>query len=126
MSEFSQVEEPVEATQKESGEKISSKSKVATGLLALFAGPLGVDQFYLGKTVQGLISIGITVGGGILAIIIGVILGLLFIWTVVLWLIPVFAVGFVYGIGIAVWPVIRTIQAFSGKATDSEGAIVKE
>ena len=106
----------------EIGEKISPKSKVATGLLALFLGSYGVDQFYLGKVGAGIASICITIGCIVLASILGGILGLLAIITFGVSLLLAFPVGVLCGLGAWVWPIIRAIKAFMGKATDKNGA----
>ena len=106
----------------ETDENISPKSKIVTGLLALFLGSYGVDQFYLGKVGAGIGSIGISIGCIILAAILGGILGLLAVVTYGVSLLLSFPVGVLCGLGAWVWPLIRAIKAFMGKATDKDGA----
>ena len=105
----------------ENSEKISPKSKIVTGLLAIFVGQFGVDQFYLGKVGPGIASICITVGCIVVAGIIGFILGLLAIVTFGITLILAAPVGMVCGLGAWVWPIIRAIRAFTGKEKDKDG-----
>ena len=105
----------------ENSEKISPKSKIVTGLLAIFLGQYGVDQFYLGKVKEGIISICITVGCIAVAGVLGFILGLLSIVTFGITLILAFPVGMICGLGAWVWPIIRAIRVFTGKEKDKDG-----
>ncbi|MCC8069509.1 MAG: TM2 domain-containing protein [Ruminococcus sp.] len=47
---------------------MEEKSKVAAGLFALFFGALGVHKFYLGYTREGIITLLVTIIGGILTV----------------------------------------------------------
>lgn len=97
---------------------VSSKSKVATGLLAIFLGQWGVDQFYLGKIAHGFISVGICVGGMIIAGALAVIITVITMGFGV-----IFApfIGSFVALLTMIWPIIRAIQAFAGKAKDANG-----
>ena len=97
---------------------VSGKSKVATGLLAIFLGNWGVDQFYLGKIAQGFISIGICVGGMIIA---GFLAGIITLITMGIGAILAPFIGGFVGLLTMIWPIIRAIQAFTGKAKDANG-----
>ena len=103
---------------------VSSKSKIVTGLLAIFLGTCGVDQFYLGKIGGGIASICITIGCIIVGAIIGLVLGLLSIITFGLTMFLAIPAGLICGLASWVWPIIRAIQAFTGKAKDGNGASV--
>lgn len=101
--------------------RVSSKSKVATGLLAIFLGNCGVDQFYLGKVGGGIASICITLGVMLMAFPVGIAVGILTLLTGGLAGILAVPIGIVVGLAAWVWPVIRAIQAFTGKAKDAKG-----
>ncbi len=47
---------------------MEEKSKIAAGLFALFFGSLGVHKFYLGYTRDGVITLLVTIIGGILTV----------------------------------------------------------
>lgn len=100
---------------------VSSKSKVATGLLAIFLGNCGVDQFYLGKVGGGIASICITLGVMLMSFPVGIAVGILTLLTGGLAAILAVPIGIVVGLAAWVWPVIRAIQAFTGKAKDANG-----
>ncbi len=102
----------------------SSKSKIVAGLLAIFLGTYGIDQFYLGKIGGGIASICITIGCIIVGAILGSILGLLSLVTFGLTMFLAIPAGFICGLASWVWPIIRAIQAFTGKAKDGNGASV--
>lgn len=120
-----------EMTEEVSGEQvevISPKKKKVAGFLAIFLGWCGVDQFYLGKVGHGIMSIGITLAcviaviiAAIVAVVVSVIsLGILVIPAIlVLALIAILAIA-----GEFVWPIIRAVKAFRGKAKDKNGAVV--
>ena len=102
---------------------VSTKSKTTTGLLAIFLGACGVDQFYLGKVGAGIASICIMVGCIVVAAIIGFVLGILSLFLIF----PIFfaiPVGILCGACTWIWPIIRAVKAFKGKAVDAQGAIV--
>ncbi len=105
-------------------EVASPKSKLVAGLLAIFLGTYGVDQFYLGKIGGGIASICITIGCIIVGGILGFVLGLLSIITFGLTAILAIPVGLICGLVSWIWPIIRAIQAFTGKAKDGNGARV--
>ncbi len=108
--------------QEENLEPISPKSKITTGLLALFLGCIGVDQFYLGKVGAGIGSICITIACIGTAAIIGGIMGLLSLITYGLSLLISTPISLVCGLSASIWPLIRAIKAFMGKAKDKSGA----
>ena len=101
--------------------RVSDKSKLVAGLLAIFLGNYGVDQFYLGKIGGGIASICITLGVMLLAIPVGIAIGVLTMLTAGIGAILAIPVGVIVGLGAWVWPVIRAIQAFTGRAKDSNG-----
>lgn len=155
MSEFSQVEETVEATQKESGEKISSKSKemnasaedmpkqtqapteqedvssksrLATVLLTFFFGEWGVDLFYKGK-----------IGLGIFQACLGLLSAIIkfpFVFIVVLvgwvplsgWLLALVLLVLLLFLSLPgwIWPGTRLILALCGSSTDKQGKKIKK
>ena len=87
-------------------EEISSRSRLATVLLALFLGIFGVHRFYIGKTRTAIVML---------------ILSILYLATVRLWgiimVIPLAAVG--------LWTFIDFIFAISGIMKDKEGRPIK-
>ncbi|MBP3322243.1 MAG: TM2 domain-containing protein [Clostridia bacterium] len=107
--------------QEENLEPISPKSKITTGLLALFLGCIGVDQFYLGKVGAGIGSICITLACILAGMAFSGIIGIIGIVTGGIALILAPLAGFC-GIPAGIWPLIRAIKAFMGKAKDKSGA----
>lgn len=82
---------------------ISPKSKTAAGLLAIFLGLLGIHDFYVGKTLMGVIHI--------------VILFLTF--SLGFWSLLFF--GRIIFLGLLIWNVIDAVIFFSGKGSDGYG-----
>ena len=122
------TDEMAEEVFQEQVEVISPKKKKAAGFLAIFLGWCGVDQFYLGKVGHGILSIGITLAcviaviiAAIVAVVVSVLsLGILAIPAIlVLALIAILAIAGEY-----VWPIVRAVKAFRGKAKDKNGALV--
>ena len=89
------------------------KSKLVAGLLAFFAGTMGIHNFYLGYTTKGILQLAGGLGGWFL-------FGLL-AWTIIglgLCVIP---------LGIWVWAVIEGIMIFTGKINrDANGVPLKD
>jgi len=87
-------------------EELSSRSRLATVLLALFLGIFGVHRFYIGKTRTTIVML---------------ILSILYIVTVRLWgifmVIPLAMAG--------LWAFIDFIFAVSGIMKDKEGRLIK-
>ena len=71
------------------------KSKIAAGLLAIFLGYLGIHNFYLGYTKNGVIQL---------------VLSLVGVWL--------FGVGL---IAACVWAIIDAVNIFTGKMPDANG-----
>lgn len=86
-------------------EYISSKSRLATTLLALFLGMLGAHRFYTGKIVTGV------------AMLILTILGVVTIWFCLF--------GLIFLIPVGVWALVDFITAVSGNEKDSEEKLIK-
>ncbi len=85
--------------------EISSRSRLATVLLALFLGIFGVHRFYIGKTRTAIVML---------------ILSILYLVTVRLWgimVIPLAVVG--------LWAIIDFIFAVFGIMKDREGRLIK-
>jgi TM2 domain-containing membrane protein YozV len=101
--------------------RVSDKSKVVAGLLAIFLGSYGVDQFYLGKIGGGIASICITIGAILMSFPVGFVVGILALFTGGIASILAVPIGIVLGLLTMIWPIIRAIQAFTGKAKDGNG-----
>ena len=84
---------------------ISPKSRLAATLLAWFIGTFGAHRFYTGKT------------GSAVAMLILSILGWGTIWL--------FGVGLVFLIPVSIWAFVDFIIAVVGRATDSQGRVLK-
>lgn len=122
------VEEETEEVFQEQVEVISPKKKKVAGFLAIFLGWCGVDQFYLGKVGHGIMSIGITLAcviAVIIAVIVAVVVSVISLGILVIPAILVLALITILAIaGEFVWPIIRAVKAFRGKAKDKNGAVV--
>jgi len=79
----------------------NAKSKIAAGLLAIFVGPLGIHNFYLGYTTNGIIQLILSTVGAL-----------------------------AFGIGPIVayiWAIIEAVQIFIGKIDkDADGNYLKD
>lgn len=75
------------------GEPLSSKSKMAAGLLSIFLGTLGVGRFYMGHTTMGAIQLALTVIG---------------------WLTSWLIVGLFVVAGVSIWAFIDGIMILVG------------
>lgn len=84
--------------------QVSEKSRLATTLLALFFGQIGIHRFYLGK-----------IGTAIIMLILGV-LGWGTVWRVI---------GFVFLVPLWIWNLVDFILAVAGLMKDKEGKPVK-
>ena len=87
-------------------EELSSRSRLATVLLALFLGIFGVHRFYIGKIRTAIVML---------------ILSILYIVTVRLW-----GIFMVISLAVAgLWAFIDFIFAISGIMKDEEGRLIK-
>jgi len=86
-------------------EEISSRSRLATVLLALFLGIFGAHRFYIGKTRTAIVML---------------ILSILYLATVRLWGIMIISLAVV-----GLWTLIDFIFAVSGIMKDREGRPIK-
>jgi TM2 domain-containing membrane protein YozV len=84
--------------------EVSQKSRLASTLLALFLGWLGIHRFYLGKT-----------GTAVIMLVLGA-LGLATVW---------FGIGIVFLVAVWVWQLIDFVFAVAGLMKDKEGKPIK-
>jgi TM2 domain-containing membrane protein YozV len=84
--------------------EISQKSRLASTLLALFLGWLGIHRFYLGKT-----------GTAVIMLVLGV-LGLATVW---------FGIGIVFLVAVGIWALIDLVFSIAGLMKDKEGKPIK-
>lgn len=82
------------------GEPLSDKSKVASGLLQLFLGGFGVGRFYLGHGGVGAAQLCLTIVG---------------------WLLAIFFVGFILLFAVSIWALVDAVMMFTGSVRDSRG-----
>ena len=85
--------------------EISSRSRLATVLLALFLGIFGVHRFYIGKTRTAIVML---------------ILSILYLVTVRFWGLMVISL-----VVVGLWAFIDFILAVSGIMKDREGRLIK-
>jgi TM2 domain-containing membrane protein YozV len=97
-----EVQEPVAPVQGVG--EVSQKSRLASTLLALFLGWLGIHRFYLGKT-----------GTAVIMLVLGV-LGVATVW---------FGIGIVFLVAVWIWQLIDFVFAVAGLMRDKEGKPVK-
>ncbi len=90
------------------------KSKVASGLLALFLGPLGLHNFYLGYTRRGLVQLLLPIATFIMMLISIIPGGYIFVFCTILFPLTLLLVW--------LWGVIEAILIFMGKIRDSDGS----
>ena len=83
---------------------VSQKSRLASTLLALFLGWLGIHRFYLGKT-----------GTAVIMLVLGV-LGLATVW---------FGIGIVFLVAVGIWALIDLVFSIAGLMKDKEGKPIK-
>jgi len=84
---------------------VSSKSRLATTLLAWFLGEFGAHRFYLGK-----------IGTAVTMLILGI-LGFSTVWL--------FGIGLIFLIPVGIWALIDFIMAVAGVMKDKEGKLIK-
>ncbi|HOI46810.1 MAG TPA: TM2 domain-containing protein [Bacilli bacterium] len=78
----------------------NSKSKMVAGLLAIFVGPLGIHNFYLGYTTNGIIQLLLSTVGAFLVV------GPFVAW---------------------IWAIVEAVQIFTGKIDkDAQGNLLKD
>lgn len=78
-----------------------AKSKVTAGILAIFAGSLGIHNFYLGYTNKAVTQLLLTIFGYILMFVV---------------------VGFFMIFAVGIWCLVEAIMIFTGKIdTDAKG-----
>ena len=75
---------------------MSSRSRVAAGLLGLFLGPLGVHNFYTGRTTRGVVQLSMCIGGVLTS-----------------WL----GIGIVVLMGLSVWTIIEGVLYLAGSGS---------
>lgn len=75
-------------------EKVSRKDWLTVLLLCIFLGPLGIHRFYVGRTMQGIISLAI-------------------------WFVPI--IGWLAGL---IWWIIDLVAIITQKYTDKEGGVI--
>lgn len=85
---------------------ISTKSRLAATLLALFLGHFGAHRFYIGKTGTAVVMLLLGIAG----------------WATV-W---VFGLGLVFLIAVEIWAFVDFIFAIVGRMTDSEGKVIQK
>jgi TM2 domain-containing membrane protein YozV len=106
---------------------VSSKSRLATSLLAWFLGGFGAHRFYAGRTGTAVLMLVGTVFAYALAI--GAFIGMLAAVSDESWWIA-FVIGVVLsgllGFAIAVWALIDFIIAVTGNFRDGQGKIIKK
>ncbi len=86
-------------------EEISSRSRLATVLLALFLGIFGVHRFYIGKTRTAIMMLSLSI---------------LYLVTIRFWGIMIISLAVV-----GLWALIDLIFAVSGIMKDREGRLIK-
>lgn len=85
---------------------ISSKSKLAAGLLGIFLGSFGIHNFYLGYTKKAVTQLVLTIIGYVLCCV---------------------AIGVLFLLATSVWGLVEGIMILSGKIdTDAEGKKLKD
>jgi TM2 domain-containing membrane protein YozV len=84
---------------------ISSKSRLATTLLAWFLGEFGAHRFYLGK-----------IGTAVTMLVLGII-GVATCWVIV---------GFFFLGAVWIWALIDFIYAVAGLMKDKQGKLIKK
>lgn len=78
----------------------NAKSKMVAGLLAIFVGPLGIHNFYLGYTTNGIIQLLLSTVGAFV-----------FVGPFVAW----------------IWAIVEAVQIFTGKIDkDAQGHYLKD
>jgi TM2 domain-containing membrane protein YozV len=78
----------------------NAKSKMVAGLLAIFVGPLGIHNFYLGYTTNGIIQLLLSTVGAFV-----------FVGPLAAW----------------IWAIVEAVQIFTGKIDkDAQGNLLKE
>jgi len=86
----------------------NAKSRIIAGILALFCGPLGIHNFYLGYHNKAGIQLGLMIFG-IISFIINS-----FIINALSTTIPIAIIGFFIVLGVRIWTFIEAIMLFVG------------
>ena len=104
-------------------EEISSKSRLATTLLASFVGAFGAHRFYLRK--MGTATIMLLLGiFGIISYVLS--LSILGYRTFPMWVGIVILVGSISLLAVAIWALVDFIFVVSGRMKDKEGEPIKK
>jgi TM2 domain-containing membrane protein YozV len=83
---------------------VSSKSRLATALLAFFLGSFGAHRFYIGKTGSAVAMLALTI------------LGWITVW---------FVVGIAFFVAVGIWALVDFIIALAGSMKDGQGKLIK-
>lgn len=83
---------------------VSSKSRLATALLAFFLGSFGAHRFYIGKTGSAVAMLALTI------------LGWITVW---------FVVGIAFFVAVGIWALVDFIIALAGSMKDGQGKVIK-
>lgn len=84
----------------------ATKSRLVAGLLALFLGPYGIHNFYLGYTKKGTKQLVLTLVGYLLCLI---------------------GIGLIFIAATSIWSIVDAVKIFTGNiAVDGEGNPLKD
>ena len=106
------------------GEEISSKSRLATTLLASFLGPFGAHRFYLHKMGTATLMLLLGIFG-----IVSYVLSLSVLGHATfppMWVGIVILVGLISLLAVAIWALVDFIFVVSGRMKNKEGEAIKK